>query len=189
MRQLMSVIADRLDRASERIGQWLAWLVLLLVALVCYDVMMRYFFRSGSIALQELQWHLFSALFLLGAAATLKRDEHVRVDLIYRSRHVSARGRARINLCGSLLLLAPFCVLIIVTSWPFVYQAWSFAEGSPDPGGLPLRWVAKAMIPLGFFLLLLQGLAECLKNLSFILYGARAGQDAGNEADQRGEQG
>ena len=169
MLQLMQNFSERIERFSELIGRGLSWLVLALVLLVGYDVMMRYFFRSGSIAIQELEWHLFSLIFLLGAAYTLKHDDHVRLDLFYRSRFMSDYRRAWVNLLCSLLFLIPFCILIIKSSWPFVFQAYQFAEGSPDPGGLPYRWVLKAAIPLGYFLLIIQGLSECLKNLSFIL--------------------
>ena len=157
------------ERFSEVCGRALAWLVLALVLLVAYDVMMRYFFLSGSIAIQELEWHLFSLIFLLGAAYTLKHDDHVRLDLVYRSRFMSDYRRAWVNLVCSLLFLVPFCILIIKSSWPFVSQAYQFAEGSPDPGGLPYRWVLKAAMPLGFFLLIIQGIGESLKSLSFIL--------------------
>ena len=158
-----------IERFSEMSGQALSWLVLALVLLVAYDVMMRYFFLSGSIAVQELEWHLFSVIFLLGAAYTLKHDAHVRLDLVYRSRFMSDYRRAWVNLVCSLLFLIPFCILIIKSSWPFVLQAYQFAEGSPDPGGLPHRWALKAMIPLGFFMLVLQGIGESLKSLTFIL--------------------
>ncbi len=143
----------------------MAWLVVGLVLLVCYDVAMRYLFQSGSIALQELEWHLFALIFLLGAAYTLKHDEHVRVDLFYGNRRVSDRQRAWVNLLGSLLLLIPFCVLIIYTSIPFVENAWAMGEGSPDPGGLPYRFLIKAAIPAGFALLLIQGVAEVMRNI------------------------
>ena len=165
----MQELSERIDRFSEMAGRGLAWLVLVMVLLVSYDVMMRYFFLSGSIAIQELEWHLFSIIFLLSAAYTLKHDDHVRLDLIYRSRFMSDYRRAWINLTCSLLFLIPFCILIIVSSWPFVSLAYLFSEGSPDPGGLPFRWVLKATIPLGFFLLIIQGVAESLKNLSFII--------------------
>ena len=92
-----------------------------------------------------------------GAGYTLKHDDHVRLDLVYRSRFMSDYRRAWINLACSLLFLIPFCVLIIISSWPFVIQAYQFSEGSPDPGGLPFRWVLKASIPLGFFLLIHPG--------------------------------
>ena len=169
MQDVIQKLSGGIERFSEMCGRGLAWLVLVLVLLVAYDVMMRYFFLSGSIAIQELEWHLFSIIFLLGAAYTLKHDDHVRLDLVYRSRFMSDYRRAWINLVCSLLFLIPFCVLIIESSWPFVSQAYRFSEGSPDPGGLPYRWVLKAAIPLGFFLLIIQGISEALKSLSFIL--------------------
>ena len=169
MRELIEKLSGKIEWFSEISGKWLSWLVPALVLLVSYDVIMRYFFQSGSIAIQELEWHLFSLIFLLGAAYTLKHDDHVRLDLVYRSRFMSDYRRAWINLVCSLLFLIPFCILIIISSWPFVSQAYQFAEGSPDPGGLPYRWVLKAAIPLGFFLLIIQGIGESLKSLSFIL--------------------
>ena len=169
MRELVEKLSGGIGWFGEMCGRALAWLVLALVLLVGYDVMMRYFFLSGSIAIQELEWHLFSLIFLLGAAYTLKHDDHVRLDLVYRSRFMSDYRRAWVNLVCSLLFLVPFCVLIIESSWPFVSQAYRFAEGSPDPGGLPYRWLLKAAIPLGFFLLIIQGIGEALKNLSYIL--------------------
>ena len=169
MRELIEKLSGKIEWFSEFSGRGLSWLVPALVLLVGYDVMMRYFFQSGSIAIQELEWHLFSLIFLLGAAYTLKHDDHVRLDLVYRSRFMSDYRRAWINLVCSLLFLIPFCILIIISSWPFVSQAYQFAEGSPDPGGLPYRWVLKAAIPLGFFLLIIQGIGESLKSLSFIL--------------------
>ena len=169
MQQLVDKLSKGIEQFSEITGRALAWLVLVMVLLVSYDVMMRYFFLSGSIAIQELEWHLFSIIFLLGAAYTLKHDDHVRLDLLYRSRFMSDYRRAWVNLACSLLFLIPFCVLIIKSSWPFVSQAYQFSEGSPDPGGLPYRWILKAVIPLGFFLLIIQGISESLKNISFIL--------------------
>ncbi len=163
----LTKIAAALDRFSERSGRLVAWLILAMTLLVAYDVAMRYLFHKGSVALQELEWHLFALLFLLGAAYTLKHDAHVRVELIYH--RLSARGRAWVDLLGTLLFLLPFCLLIIYSSWPFVANAFNFAESSPDPGGLPHRWLLKAAIPLGFGLLLLQGIALALKNLAFLL--------------------
>ena len=169
MRELIEKVSGKIEWFSEISGRGLSWLVPALVLLVSYDVIMRYFFQSGSIAIQEMEWHLFSLIFLLGAAYTLKHDDHVRLDLVYRSRFMSDYRRAWINLVCSLLFLVPFCILIIKSSWPFVSQAYQFAEGSPDPGGLPYRWVLKAAIPLGFFLLIIQGIGEGLKSLCFIL--------------------
>jgi TRAP-type mannitol/chloroaromatic compound transport system permease small subunit len=165
--------SDRLcawiDAVSEWTGRATAWLVLGMVLLIDYDVAMRYLFRVGSVALQELEWHLFALIFLLGAAYTLKHDDHVRVDLIYQSRWMGHRRRAWVDLVGTVLLLVPFCLLVIVSSWPFVQSAFVHAEGSPDPGGLPYRWLLKAAIPLGFGLLMLQGLANGLRALRTLL--------------------
>lgn len=162
-------IAVKLEQFSEFSGKLISWLVLFMVLLVSYDVAMRYFFLSGSIALQEMEWHLFALIFLIGAAYTLKHDDHVRLDLFYKSKFMNDERRAWVNLLGGLMLLIPFCVLIIVASWPFVHQSYIHLEGSPDPGGLPYRWILKASIPLGFMLLLLQGIADIAKNLNIIL--------------------
>ena len=161
----LKVLTEKIDLISESIGKITAWLVLIMVLLISYDVAMRYLFQSGSVALQELEWHLFSLIFLLGAAYTLKHDDHVRVDLIYRSKRFSDRYRAWINILGSLFLLIPFCLLIVINSWPFVFNALTLNETSPDPGGLPYRWLLKAAIIVGFGLLLLQGIGEILKNI------------------------
>ncbi len=167
--RLLHQLSVRLEQFSECTGKLVSWLVLAMVLLVSYDVAMRYFFQSGSVALQEMEWHLFSLIFLIGAAYTLKHDDHVRLDLFYQSKFMDEQGRAWINLSGSIFLLIPFCILIICTSWPFVYQSYIHLEGSPDPGGLPYRWILKASIPLGFTFLLLQGVSEIVKNLSTVL--------------------
>ena len=165
----MQRLSSGIDSLSEWSGRAISWLVLSMVLLVGYDVAMRYLFRSGSIALQELEWHIFALIFLLGAAYTFKHDDHVRLDLFYQSHWMSDYRRAWVNLLGAVLFLIPFCTLIIISSWPFVYQAYSFAESSPDPGGLPWRWLIKATIPLGFLLLVIQGLGSAMKNLLVIL--------------------
>ena len=166
---LLKQLSNRLDQFSEITGKLVSWLVLAMVLLVSYDVAMRYFFLSGSVALQEMEWHLFSLIFLIGAAYTFKHDDHVRLDLIYKSKFMDEKSRAWVNLFGSLFLLLPFCILIILTAWPFVYQSYDILEGSPDPGGLPYRWILKASIPLGFTLLLLQGISDIIKNLNIIV--------------------
>ncbi|MCH9047661.1 MAG: TRAP transporter small permease subunit [Proteobacteria bacterium] len=166
---LLNQLSVRLEQVSERTGMLVSWLVLAMVLLVSYDVAMRYFFQSGSVALQEMEWHLFSLIFLIGAAYTLKHDDHVRLDLFYKSKFMDDRRRAWIDLFGSIFLLIPFCILIISSAWPFVYQSYIHLEGSPDPGGLPYRWILKASIPLGFTFLLLQGVSDIVKNLSTIL--------------------
>ena len=157
-------VSRYLDCFSERTGRFVSWLVIALVLLISYDVAMRYLFQAGSTALQELEWHLFSLIFLLGAAYTLKHDGHVRVDVLYHAKWMSAKGRAWIDLFGSLFFLIPFCILIIYSSWPFVLNAYEIGESSPDPGGLPYRFLLKAAIPLGFALLILQGLSMAIRS-------------------------
>jgi len=161
---MTKTIINGIDTFNDWIGRMTAWLVLAMVLLICYDVAMRYFFNQGSVALQELQWHLFALIFLVGSAYTLKHDGHVRVDLIHQSRLLSDKHRALINIFGILFFLMPFCILILTTTWPFVENAFYYNEGSPDPGGLPHRFLLKGSILIAFGLLISQGIAELLRN-------------------------
>lgn len=116
----------------------------------------------------ELQWYLFSVLFLLGSSYTLKHDNHVRVDIFYA--RLSERGKAWVDVLGTLFLLLPFCLLILWVSWPAVANSWSVLEVSPDPGGLP-RYPIKAVLLVGFVLILVQGMSMLFRNLA-VLMGA-----------------
>lgn len=151
-----------LDTVAEQTGRAISWLALLLTLVTVYDAAMRYGFRSGSVAVQEAEWHIFAIIFLLSAAYTLKHDAHVRVDIFYA--RMPDRGKAIIDFTGTLLFLLPFALLVIVTSIGYFENSWTMGEGSGDPGGLPARYVLKAMIPLGFGLLMLQGISELIKN-------------------------
>ena len=168
MQRSLKRLIEAIEFVSEWSGRAVAWLVLAMVLLIAYDVAMRYLFQHGSVALQELEWHLFALLFLLGGAYTLKHDAHVRVDILYHSRWMDDRRRAWVDLLGGLFLLTPFCLLVIVASLPFVGSAYGLGEGSPDAGGLPARWLLKAAIPLGFGLLLLQGVAHMLRSVAVL---------------------
>ncbi len=165
----LDIIASALENLTETIGKLVSWLVLLLVILVSYDVGMRYMLQSGSIAIQELEWHLFALIFLLGAAYTLKHDDHVRLDLFYQSRFMNDYRRAWVNFLGSILFLIPFSILVMVSSWQFISMAFIHGEGSPDPGGLPYRWIIKSAIPAGFLFLTLFGFSTMIRNLQIIL--------------------
>ncbi len=182
--KLLNGLAGAIEALSEWSGRLIAWLVLAMTLIIVYDVGMRYLFQSGSILLQELQWHLFALIFLLGAAYTLKHDGHVRVDLFYRSRYLSERARALVDLLGSALLLIPFCALIISGSIPFVESAYRFGESSPDPGGLPHRFLLKAAIPLGFALLMLQGVALMIRSAQ-TLFGWPHGKGQPDDSEVR----
>lgn len=165
MTSKLRLFINIIDTFIEWTGKTASWLVLALVLLICYDVAMRYLFQQGSVALQELEWHLFALIFLLGSAYTLKHDEHVRVDIIYQSRFMSDKKRALVNIFGILFLLLPFCILILSSSWPFVENAFYYNESSPDPGGLPYRFLLKASLLLAFSLLILQALADMARNV------------------------
>ncbi len=166
---LLNRLISYIETISEWSGRATAWLVLSMVLIIGFDVTMRYLFQAGSVGLQELEWHLFALIFLFGAGYTFKHDGHVRVDIFYHSRHMDNRRRAWVDLLGGLFFLLPFCLLIIINSLPFVSNAFTIGEGSPDPGGLPYRFLLKAAIPVGFTLLLLQGLAHMLRSVQILL--------------------
>lgn len=151
------MITRGLNAISEYTGRAVSWLALALALLTAWDVFARYVFKAGSVALQEMEWHIFSVIFLAAAAWTLKNDGHVRVDIFYAK--MNARGKAIVDFLGAVFFLLPFCALIIYTSLGFVESSWAVREGSGDPGGLPARYLLKAMIPLGFFMLALQGVS------------------------------
>lgn len=160
------------NRFSDRVGMFSAWLLLLLVANVFYDVVMRYLFNDVSIGMQELEWHLYSIIFLFGVAYALKTDSHVRVDLVYE--RLSPRKRAVIDILGTILLLWPFCLLVADYGMAFAYEAFDIGETSGDPGGLAYRWVIKAMIPLSFICMLISSFGFMLRSLNEYLGLERA---------------
>jgi TRAP-type mannitol/chloroaromatic compound transport system permease small subunit len=146
-----------IDEINEQIGRLVAWVSLGLVLVIFSDVVMRYLFNTSYVFIQELEWHLFAFIFLIGAGYTLLHDGHVRVDIIYQ--RLGLKGRAWINLCGVLLFLIPGCAMVMITSWKFMLNSFLILEGSPDPGGIPLRFIVKGFIPAGFFLLIIQGVS------------------------------
>jgi len=156
-----------IDEINERIGRLVAWVSLGLVLVIFSDVVMRYLFNTSYVFIQELEWHLFAFIFLIGAGYTLLHDGHVRVDIIYQ--RLGLKGRAWINLGGVLLFLIPGCVMVMTTSWKFMLNSLLILEGSPDPGGIPWRFIVKGFIPAGFFLLLLQGISLGIHSLLQIL--------------------
>ena len=132
-----------------------------------YDVTARYLFNTSSAGIVELEWYLFSFIFLLGAAYALKHERHVRVDVFYQN--FSPRRQAWINLVGSVFFLIPFCIVVIVTSLKSTGNSWAIQDGSPDPGGLPARYIVTAAIPIGFILLLLQAISLLIHSLLTLL--------------------
>ncbi len=152
-----------IDRLNTQLGKAISWLTLVLMLIVCYDVFTRYALKESSVALQELEWHLFAIIFLMAAAYTLIVDDHVRVDVIYTT--LSERKQAWINLIGSLIFLIPFCIVVIISTKNFVSLSFMMRETSPDAGGLPARYIIKGMIPVSFVFLLLQGIALAFKSI------------------------
>jgi TRAP-type mannitol/chloroaromatic compound transport system permease small subunit len=166
--KLLKKLCYAIDTLNTWVGRMVAWTTALVVVVVFVDVVMRYAFRTSFVFTQELEWHLFAFIFLMGAGCTLLRDGHVRVDIIYQQ--CSPKAKAWINLVGVLIFLIPGCYLIITTSLSFVQAAFAVMEGSPDPGGIPYRYILKACIPVGFTLVLLQGISLGIKSF-FTLMG------------------
>tara|TARA_B100000029_G_scaffold516827_3_gene635514 strand:+ start:16050 stop:16628 length:579 start_codon:yes stop_codon:yes gene_type:complete len=156
-------LADFVDSINEGVGNIVSWFTSLLVLIVCLDVFTRYFLRMSSVAVQELEWHFFAMIFLLASAWALKHNKHVRVDVLYMN--FSPRKKALANLIGTLLFLLPFTIIAIWSSQNFVANSFRIGEVSPDPGGLPARYILKAMIPIGFTLIFLQGFAMAIRSL------------------------
>ncbi len=151
------------EKVTEITGNLISWFTLMLVILVSADVILRYAFQVSFVAVQEFELHLFAAIFLGGAAWTLKSDDHVRVDIFYSK--LSERGKALINILGILFFLIPFAVMIIYSSMDFTINSYLIGERSPDPGGLPMKYIVKAIIPFSFFLLLIQASSSMIRNL------------------------
>jgi len=148
-------------------GIFASWFSGLLVILVIYDVLMRYLLKQSSPWIMEMEWHLFSILFLFGSAYTFQVDRHVRVDLFYSK--MSIRDKAWIDLIGNLLFLVPWCIFIMKYSFDYAFSSYIMGEGSPDPGGLPYRYIIKFCIVIGFFLLFLQAIANILTSVQLLL--------------------
>ena len=155
------------DRFSDLMG-WIAGILNLVMLLnVFYDAIMRYFFSSGSIALQEMEWHLFAMVFLFGIAYALKEDGHVRVDVFYD--RYSPRWKAIVNIGGTALLLLPLSVLVIEGSVWYVQEAFNSGEVSGDPGGLSYRWLIKLVIPASFAFLIVSATGFVIRNINILL--------------------
>lgn len=152
----------RIERFVDWVGRCTSWLALVLVALMSANVVLRYFFSIGSVWAQELEWHLLVPLILFGSAYALRHGEHVRVDILYG--RLSGRTKSAIDLASALLAVC-IAALFVWFSLHYVQQAYVIDEGSPDPGGLPHRYLIKSLLPIGFALFALQGVAWALESL------------------------
>ena len=158
-------LARAIDALNERVGRTVSWLVLAAVLVSAGNALTRYGLDLSSNAWLELQWYLFSAIFLLASGWTLERNAHVRIDVL--SARYSERARAWIDLAGAMLFLMPMALLVLYFSWPMFVQSYVGHEISSDAGGL-VRWPVKLMIPVGFALLALQGVSEVIKRVAFL---------------------
>ncbi|MFN4089106.1 MAG: TRAP transporter small permease subunit [Alphaproteobacteria bacterium] len=155
-----------IDDVNTRVGKAVSWLYPLLMIVIVFNVVLRYVFSRGSIELEEIQWHLYAAGFLLGFAYTYVDDAHVRVDFIYAS--MSERKKAFVDLFGCLFLLLPFAGFLVYYSVPYFLESWAFNERSEMPSGLPARYVIKGILVIGFALLFLQGVSVVIRKVLFL---------------------
>jgi TRAP-type mannitol/chloroaromatic compound transport system permease small subunit len=158
-------LSRMIDAVNERVGQTVYWLILASALVSSGNAVVRYTFDVSSNGWLEIQWYLFSAVFLLGAAYTLLRNEHVRIDLVVG--RLSDRGQAWVDILGGLFFLLPMAIIIGWLAWPVFIESWVRNEQSSDAGGL-IRWPVKLLIPVGFMLLALQGVSEIIKRIAFL---------------------
>ena len=166
MMKLLLGLSRAIDALNEQIGKLTYWLVLAAVLISCGNALVRYAFNRSSNSWLEIQWYLFSFVFLFCAGYTLLHNQHVRIDVI--SSHLSARGRAWIDILGTIFFLLPMAIAIMWLSWPVFLDAYRSNEVSTNAGGL-LVWPGRLMLPVGFFFLVLQGLSELIKRIAFLL--------------------
>ena len=172
--KVLRALIGWIDAINEWIGEGVAWVTLGLVVVVFVDVVMRYLFNTSFVFTQELEWHLFGFIFLIGAGYTLLHDGHVRVDIIYQ--RLGPMGRAWTNLIGVIFFALPGCFMVVVTSWKFTHNAWLVMEGSPDPGGIPFRFLIKGAITAGFVLLFFQAFSLGIHSL-FQIFGVEKAEE------------
>ena len=164
MKSLLA-LSRGIDFVNEKVG-WIAdWLVLLSCLISAGNAFSRYAFGISSNAWLEIQWYMFAAMVMLGASYTLKRNEHVRVDIVYAN--VSTRTQMRIDIFGFILFMLPATLIMAYLSWPIFYNSWALGEVSSNAGGL-IRWPVKIFLPIGFALLSLQGFSELIKRIAML---------------------
>lgn len=167
----MSVAMKAIEGLIDRLGRLVLWVALAMIGLVATNVLLRYSMSLGSVWAQELEWHLLAALILLGMSYALQRGDNVRVDLFYAS--YSPRTKFVVDVV-SIVLTFIVALVFIKLSLVYVEQSYSIGEKSPDPGGIPMRWIVKGLIPLGYGLLALQSVGALLRLLHFRRQNARS---------------
>ncbi len=169
MRNLLA-FARGVDRLNDAVYTMIRWLTLAMIFVGALNAILRYATKFTGVSLSsnsylDIQWYMFSLIFLLGAAAGLRQEMHVRVDVLYE--RLAPRAKAWIDIAGTLLFLLPFCVMMLVTSWPAVHNSWVVREGSPDPGGL-IRYPIKTVLLVCFALLFLQGVSQLITRAAIL---------------------
>lgn len=164
--------SKRIDAWLVHLGRWISGIWVVLLAVIVVNVLLRYVFSEGRIELEELQWHLYSIGFLLGLGVAYQADAHIRVDVLHE--RMQPQTQAWIELYGILLFLLPFIALVLIYSVPFVLSSYELGEVSPSPGGLPLRWLIKACLPVGFLILLLAVISRLLRVWHFLFLNGDA---------------
>ena len=162
---LLLALCAAIDKINEKIGIFANWMVVLSCIVSAANAMVRYAYDESSNAWLEVQWYMFAIIVMLGASYTLKRNEHVRVDIIYMM--LSRRGQLWIDILGTLIFLLPACIILAWLSWPFFAQSYAVLEQSGNAGGL-VRWPIKLVMPVGFALVALQGVSELIKRIAFL---------------------
>lgn len=162
---LLLKLSQLIDLINERVGKGAFWLVLLMTLISAGNAVVRFIFDYSSNGLLEIQWYLFAAIFLLCAPYTLQKNEHVRIDVL--SSRFGPRGLAVIDIIGALFFLLPMVVLVLWLAIPIVHESFRINEMSANAGGL-IRWPVKALLPIGFTLLALQGISELIKRIAYL---------------------
>lgn len=163
------MVTKVIDGMVDKVGGLVSHLNLVLILLICVDVALRYLFSVTKVWVLDLEWHLFAVIFLIGASYTLQADKHVRVDVFFE--RFSPKTKAWIDIVGTILFLIPWCIIAVITSYKYALNSWYIREGAADPGGMPMRYIIKAVIVLGFVLLLLQGISLIIAKLRMVIKG------------------
>jgi len=177
----MNFTLKAIGKIIDALGNFCSILMLLMIANVFFDVIMRYFFNDVSIGMQELEWHLFAAMFMFGIAYTLKEDAHVRVDIFYDK--MSARKQSMINIFGALFFALPITTVILYYSIDYTFEAYQMGEGSADPGGLPHRWIVRSVIPTSSVFLILAIIHVVLSNIQTLTAPPKPSRTASKEEE------
>ncbi|MBU1365317.1 MAG: TRAP transporter small permease subunit [Gammaproteobacteria bacterium] len=162
---LLLKLSQLIDWLNERVGKGAFWLVLIMALISAGNASYRFVFNDSSNGLLEIQWYLFAAVFLLCSPYTLQKNEHVRIDVL--SGKLSPRGLAVVDILGTIFFLLPMVITVLWLSLPLVAESYKINEYSANAGGL-IRWPVKILLPIGFFLLALQGISELIKRIAFL---------------------